>query len=139
VAVLARWQPGKNVSASKARVGPKSAKQGGSKIPFLRRRDARCLPEKISSGCVADRRVKIVPIEGYRLSFIEAVDYLACAHPILFRFAKVITERLAREQTLAHAEEHNVCRVVELERQIGMMNEVDPQQIRHRLVIALPG
>jgi hypothetical protein len=59
---------------------------------FLRRRAARCLSEKVSPGCVTDRRVKIVPIERYRLSSIEAVDYLAGAHPILFCFAEVIAE-----------------------------------------------
>src|ERR1700722_4933384 len=80
-----------------------------------------------------------MPIERYRLSFIQAVDDLAGAHPILVRFAKVIAERLACEQTLRHAKEQYAWRVVELQRQIGMMNEVDPQQVRHRFVIALPG
>jgi hypothetical protein len=32
VTVLEHWQPGKNVSASKAGVGRKSVKQGGSKL-----------------------------------------------------------------------------------------------------------
>jgi hypothetical protein len=50
----------------------------------------RRLPRKISSGRVADRRVKIVPVERYRLSFIEAVDDLASVHPIVFCFAEVI-------------------------------------------------
>ena len=79
------------------------------------------------------------PIERDRLSFIETVDDFAGAHPILVRFAKIIAKRLAGEQTLGHAEEHDVCRVVEFQRQIGMMDEVDPQEIRHRFVIALPG
>src|ERR1700728_623014 len=46
--------------------------------------------KKISSGCVTDRRVEIVPIEGYRLSFIESVDDLAGADPIFVCFAEVI-------------------------------------------------
>jgi hypothetical protein len=57
----------------------------------------------------------------------RAVYYLASAYPIFGCFAEVVAERLAREQPLDHADEHDVCRVVELQRKLGMMNEVDAQ------------
>ena len=69
-------------------VGPKSEARRSEHS--FRRRGARCLPRKILSRRVADRRVKIVPVERYRLSFVEAVDYLAGADPILVRLAKVV-------------------------------------------------
>jgi hypothetical protein len=87
VTVLDRWQSGKNVGASKASVGLKSAKRGGSNIRSVSPRGA-MFAEKISSGCVTDRGVKIVPIERYRLRLIEAINYLASAHPILFALLK---------------------------------------------------
>jgi hypothetical protein len=51
VTVLEPWQPGKNVGASRARVGLKKREARRIEDQFPRRRVARCLPEKLTRLC----------------------------------------------------------------------------------------
>ncbi len=58
--------------------------------------------------------------------------------PILGVWAEIVGEFLAREYSPGHPHEHDLGRNVEIERLLGVMNEVDAEQVAHLLVIPAP-
>ena len=130
----ARAPPGRQPirpSRSAARAITRSRVRGDLTLPVL--------PAKRRIISYAYGGIDIVTVHGDRLGLIQTVDDFAGVHRIVGGRIESIGERFAGEQALCHAEEHDIRGVVEFKRQLGVIDEVDSQQIRHRLIVTLPG